>query len=117
MSTPTTKARTNNRSNAPKPNRRQDIYGGTLGGPLLKNKLFFFGNYQGTRFDAPGFETISLVPDAWRHGDPFRHPKVACRFPLSPPLTRTKAISHNREPTPRWGADVTGPSFAAGRPR
>ena len=59
----------NNRSNAPKPNRRQDIYGGTLGGPLLKNKLFFFGNYQGTRFDAPGFETISLVPDAWRHGD------------------------------------------------
>ena len=47
----------NNRSGAAKPERRQDIYGGTLGGPLLKNKLFFFGNYQGTRFDAPGFET------------------------------------------------------------
>ena len=47
----------NNRSNAAKPERRQDIYGGTLGGPLVKNKLFFFANYQGTRFDAPGFET------------------------------------------------------------
>jgi len=52
----------NNRSSAAKPKRRQDIYGGTLGGPLAKNKLFFFGNYQGTRFDAPGTETISVAP-------------------------------------------------------
>ena len=59
----------NNRSHAAKPERRQDIYGGTLGGPIVKNKLFFFGNYQGTRFDAPGFETISVAPAAWRHGD------------------------------------------------
>ena len=59
----------NNRSNAPKPDRRQDIVGGTLGGPVAKNKLFFFGNYQGTRFDAPGFETISVAPEAWRRGD------------------------------------------------
>src|SRR5262245_28358499 len=59
----------NNRSNAPKPERRQDIYGGTLGGPLVKSKLFFFGDFQGTRFDAPGFETISVAPVAWRTGD------------------------------------------------
>jgi len=59
----------NNRSGAAKPERRQDIYGGTLGGPLLKNRLFFFGNYQGTRFDAPGFETVSVAPAAWRRGD------------------------------------------------
>jgi hypothetical protein len=59
----------NNRSHAAKPERRQDIYGGTLGGPLLKNRLFFFGNYQGTKFNAPGSETISVAPDSWRHGD------------------------------------------------
>ena len=59
----------NNRSGAAKPKRRQDIYGGTLGGPLLKNKLFFFGNYQGTHFDAPGFETVSVAPASWRLGD------------------------------------------------
>lgn len=59
----------NNRSNAAKPKRRQDIYGGTLGGPVVKNKLFFFANYQGTRFDAPGSETISVAPASWRAGD------------------------------------------------
>jgi hypothetical protein len=59
----------NNRSNAAKPDRKQNIFGGTFGGPVVKNKLFFFGNYQGTRFDAPGTETASVAPDAWRHGD------------------------------------------------
>jgi hypothetical protein len=59
----------NNRSNARKPKRRQDIYGGTLGGPLATNKLFFFADYQGTRFDAPGSELISVAPASWRGGD------------------------------------------------
>src|SRR6058998_37403 len=59
----------NNRSNAPKAQRKQHIYGGTLGGPLKKNKLFIFGDYQGTRFNAPGSETISVAPAEWRRGD------------------------------------------------
>ncbi len=62
----------NNRSSAPKPKRRQDIYGGTLGGPLAANKLFFFADYQGTRFDAPGSELISVAPASWRGGDDSR---------------------------------------------
>src|SRR6266496_1906121 len=59
----------NNRSGAAKPERRQDIFGGTLGGPLVKSQLFFFADYQGTRYNAPGFETLSVVPEAWRRGD------------------------------------------------
>ena len=59
----------NNRSSAAKPERRQDIYGGTFGGPIARNKVFFFGNYQGTRFDAPGTETFSVAPASWRTGD------------------------------------------------
>jgi hypothetical protein len=32
---------------------RWNMYGGTLGGPILRNKLFFFVDYQGQRFDHP----------------------------------------------------------------
>jgi outer membrane receptor protein involved in Fe transport len=59
----------NNRSGAPKQERRQDIYGGTFGGPISRDRLFFFGDYQGSRQDAPGFGTTSVAPEAWRRGD------------------------------------------------
>jgi hypothetical protein len=77
---------TNNRSSAPKPERRQDIYGGTLGGPLARNRLFFFADYQGTRFNAPGSETFSVAPEAWRRGDlsglaAVRDPLTGVAFP------------------------------------
>jgi len=31
------------------PTLKQNQYGGTIGGPIKKDKLFFFGSYQGTR--------------------------------------------------------------------
>src|SRR5215471_6438288 len=39
----------NNRSSAPKRAFRRNIFGGTLGGPIQKNKAFFFVDYEGTR--------------------------------------------------------------------
>ena len=59
----------NNRSGAAKQERKQHIAGGTLGGPVIKNHLFFFGDYQGSRQDAPGAATASVAPEAWRRGD------------------------------------------------
>ena len=45
-----------NSTGQPKPVLKQNQFGLTLGGPVLRNKLFFFGSYQGTRqsnaFDA-----------------------------------------------------------------
>ena len=59
----------NNRSGAPRQERTQHIFGATLGGPLVKNKLFFFADYQGTRYNAPGTEVLSVAPASWRNGD------------------------------------------------
>jgi hypothetical protein len=38
-----------NGTSQPRPALRQNQFGVTLGGPILKDKLFFFGSYQGTR--------------------------------------------------------------------
>src|SRR5262249_22991478 len=38
-----------NKAGQKKPNLKQNQFGGALGGPVWKNKLFFFGSYQGTR--------------------------------------------------------------------
>lgn len=38
---------------APTPKYHQNIFGGTLGGRILTDKLFFFGAYQGTRQAVP----------------------------------------------------------------
>lgn len=39
----------NNASRTGRPVFIQNIFGGQMGGPILRNKLFFFGNFQGRR--------------------------------------------------------------------
>ena len=43
------------------PSSRWQQFGGTLGGPIIKNKLFFFGDYQGTR-QSNGVSGLFTVP-------------------------------------------------------
>jgi len=38
-----------NRTGQPRPDLKQNQFGTAVGGPIRKNKLFFFGSYQGTR--------------------------------------------------------------------
>ncbi len=49
---------------------KQNQFGGTLGGPIKKNKLFFFGDYQGTRVRAANTD-IATVPTAAEIGGNF----------------------------------------------
>ena len=59
-----------NRAGGTKSEYSRDIFGGTVGGPLLRNKLFFFADYQGGRQETPPSNAFAtVVPDAWRQGD------------------------------------------------
>lgn len=48
---------------------RQNVFGGTLGGPIVKNRLFFFTDYQGTLRRTGGGASANVAPPAWRTGD------------------------------------------------
>ena len=53
----------------PKAPFKQNQFGGTLGGPIVKNKLFFFVDYQGTRVRAAMTSTSTVPTPAEIGGD------------------------------------------------
>ncbi|HLJ13045.1 MAG TPA: TonB-dependent receptor [Bryobacteraceae bacterium] len=56
--------------NQPRGATRWNEFGATLGGPVKKDKLFFFVDYQGSRLDfPPAVSTTTLFTTAERQGD------------------------------------------------
>ncbi|HTD54679.1 MAG TPA: carboxypeptidase regulatory-like domain-containing protein, partial [Silvibacterium sp.] len=47
----------------------QAQFGGTFGGPIIRNKLFFFVDYLGSRYHTGGTGTASVFTQAMRNGD------------------------------------------------
>src|SRR5262249_9149621 len=79
----------------PKQILRQNQFGGTLGGPVVKDKVFFFGSYQGTRqfngVAAQGTTSATLypIPDNREAADfATRLGAATCQYP-----TRAGSIS------------------------
>jgi hypothetical protein len=54
---------------AVKPKNIKHQYGGTIGGPIIKDKLFYFGDYQRTTQRGIGSSTLTLPTTAMRGGD------------------------------------------------
>jgi hypothetical protein len=51
-----------------KPKLRQNQFGGSVGGPIFRNKTFFFGDYEGFR-QVAGITYTSTVPDISEYND------------------------------------------------
>lgn len=49
----------------------QHQFGATLGGPIVKDKLFFFGSYQAFRRSTQDFKNSALLPTAAERGGDF----------------------------------------------
>src|SRR5450432_1935422 len=53
----------NNAAGVPRPALIRNVFGGAAGGPLKKDRLFIFGNYEGRR-DASASSALRIVPNA-----------------------------------------------------
>lgn len=67
---------------------RQNQFGGALGGPIIRNKVFFFGAYEGFRVRQSSFSFVTVPPDELRNGDfaQFRPPGPNGTFLATPTI-------------------------------
>jgi hypothetical protein len=93
---------------------RLNQFGGNLQGPIIKNKLFFFVNYEGDRTHITTFNPLYEIPSAYVRSQfvPSMQPVLAQMAPLpagctSIPAPASCAVPNTADPNnPAAGADL-----------
>jgi outer membrane receptor protein involved in Fe transport len=102
----------------PKPPFNRNEFGGTLGGPIRRNKLFFFGGYEGLRLRQSITNVLAMPTDALKAGN------FAGLAALKDPLNGAAPFPNNVIPAGRispvaqrldqYTSTPNGPGTAAG---
>jgi hypothetical protein len=71
-----------NANSLPRPELRQNDFGGVLGGPIIKDKLFFFGSYEGLRVRQPNVADTDVPSLTTRQNAPEAVQPLLNAFPL-----------------------------------
>ena len=86
-------------SATPAPQDQRNQFGATLGGPIVRNRTFFFVDYQGTR-DSTGITQVTNVPTlAERTGDFSQSSLVPIDPTTGAPFPNLKIPSYYLDPT------------------
>ena len=81
---------------AQKPQFQQNQFGFAIGGPIRKNKTFFFGDYQGLRVHTAPTSILSEPTAAMRTGDFSSYPRSRSLIPT--PSAALSRQHHSRQP-------------------
>ena len=73
---------------------KRNQFGGSAGGPILKNRLFYFGTYQGTRIRSKAAGRVAFVPTAAERGGDFS----SLSTQLVDPVTRQPFLNNQIPP-------------------
>jgi hypothetical protein len=89
----------NDNAGLPKSSYTQTLFGATFGGPIIKDKLFFFVDYEGLREHSSGLQLASVAPAAFRTGDLsiLLNPSA---FSTPIQLYNTQTLGSNGQPVP-----------------
>jgi hypothetical protein len=76
-------------------------YGGYAGGPIVRNKVFFFTGWQGTTIDNRGSNLVQFAPTTDQRNGNFATCGAACNVPIIDPQTGV-AFPGNQIPVSRF---------------